>query len=145
MQTGIRAARVDDVGELAALTTELGYPATAADIERRLPSLLASREDLVLVATDDADRPVAWVHAVVRRFLQADAFVQIAGLVVADGERGSGIGSRLLAAAEQWAVEIGIPVVRVRSNVVRDRTHGFYLRAGYTLTKTSHLFVKQLR
>ncbi len=144
MEPRIRPARPADAGELAELTTQLGYPCTAADIQGRLESLLASPEDLVLVAADTGDRPVGWVHAVVRRFLQADVFVQIAGLVVADTHRGSGIGSRLLAAVERWAIDTGIPTVRVRSNVVREGAHRFYLCAGYTLAKTSHLFVKQL-
>ena len=34
--------------------------------------------------------------------------------------------------------------VRVRSNVVRERAHQFYLRAGYAIVKTSLVFEKSL-
>jgi len=66
------------------------------------------------------------------------------GLVVTAAERGAGIGARLIAEAEAWARAQGVGSVRVRSNVTRERTHRFYLRAGYAITKTSYLFVKQL-
>jgi GNAT superfamily N-acetyltransferase len=145
METRIREARVDDAAELAVLSTELGYPSTTDDIQRRLPFLLSNPGHLVLVATDVGDGAVGWLHAVVPRGLESDGFVEIAGLVVADAHRSSGIGSRLLAAAERWAVgQTGVGTIRVRSNVIRQRAHRFYLRAGYTLAKTSHLFTKQL-
>jgi GNAT superfamily N-acetyltransferase len=139
-----RIARVTDAPELAELTTQLGYPSTPGDIERRLPALLESSDHLVLVAVDARDRPVAWLHAVVRRVLESDSFVQVAGLAVDAGRRGAGIGSQLLAGAEQWALEAGFDLIRVRSNVIRERAHAFYVRAGYALAKTSHLFAKHL-
>jgi GNAT superfamily N-acetyltransferase len=140
----LRQARPADAAELAALATELGYPSTAADVERRLPFLLADPEHLLLVAAGAGDRAVGWLHAAIRRQLANDARVEIVGLVVAAERRGSGIGARLLAEAEQWAREAGVGQVRVRSNVARERAHGFYLRAGYTRAKTSHVFVKEL-
>ncbi len=143
-ETAIRDARANDAAELASLATELGYPSTAADIGRRLPVLLSNPEHLLLVATGDDDRAVGWLHAVVRRQLDSDAYVQIAGLVVAATHRGAGVGSRLLGHAERWARHTGVRLVHVRSNVIRQRAHRFYLRSGYTLAKTSHLFVRHL-
>ena len=70
--------------------------------------------------------------------------MQVVGLVVGEGQRGRGIGSLLLRDAEAWARTVGVCQLRVRSNVTRTRAHGFYLRAGYTLVKTSHLFVKAI-
>lgn len=140
----LREARLADAPELAALCTELGYPSSVAQAEARLPFLLSSADHLVLVATDAGDRAIAWLHAVVRRQPASDAFVQIAGLVVADGHRNAGLGALLLARAEAWALEAGVQSVHVRSNVTRQRAHGFYLRAGYALAKTSHLFTRIL-
>lgn len=140
----IRRGRAADAPQLAALSTELGYPSSAEDIERRLPPLLASAEHLVLVAIHADDVAIGWLHATVRRLLESEAFVQVVGLVVGSEHRGAGIGARLLAEAEAWAREVDVPVVRIRSNVARQRAHAFYLRAGYTLAKTSHLFVKRL-
>jgi len=140
----LRQARSSDATELAALATELGYPSTAADVERRLPSLLSSPEHLLLVAAGPNDRAVGWLHAAIHRGLTNDARGEIVGLVVAADRRGSGIGARLLAETEKWARKAGVSQVRVRSNVARERAHGFYLRAGYALAKTSHVFVKEL-
>lgn len=141
----LRQAHLDDAAELAALCTELGYPSTAAHVGTRLPALLSSADHLVLVATDAADsRPVGWIHAMIRRELVSDPFAEIAGLVVSEPHRNAAIGLQLLRAAEEWALDSGIHSIRVRSNVVRERAHRFYLRAGYELAKTSHLFVKNL-
>jgi GNAT superfamily N-acetyltransferase len=139
----IREARAGDAPELAELTTQLGYPSTAADIARRLPFHLGRDDERVLVAADD-DRAAAWIHVALQRSLEDDPYAVILGLVVAEPLRGGGIGARLVAEAERWARGQGLPLVRVRSNVVRERTHRFYQKLGYALTKTSHLFVKRL-
>jgi GNAT superfamily N-acetyltransferase len=140
----IRDARESDVNELAGLTTELGYPSTPTDIARRLPFLLGRDDQRVLVAVDDRDRAVGWIHVALQRSLEDDPYAQIAGLVVAAAARGAGAGSRLVAEGERWARAQGVGIMRVRTNVVRERTHGFYRNAGYALKKTSHLFVKLL-
>jgi predicted N-acetyltransferase YhbS len=140
----IRTARLEDAPKLAELSGELGYPSSVAEIRARLPLLLSSQDHLVLVAVDPADMPVGWLHAAIRRELESDAFVQIAGLVVGTSHRSAGLGSALLFQAEEWARQAGVHLVRVRSNVTRNHAHGFYVRAGYALVKTSHLFVKEL-
>ncbi len=140
----IRAARTDDAPELAKLVTELGYPSSFADVRRRLPVLLESRDDLALVMADADDKPIGWLHAVLRRDLQQDARVEIVALVIDSRFRSAGHGRALVERAEQWAVSIGARRIRVRSNVTRERTHAFYLRAGYALGKTSHVFEREL-
>jgi predicted N-acetyltransferase YhbS len=141
----IRPSIPADSTALAGLSGELGYPATSAQIEERLRKMLGNPDHLVLVAVDDAETPVAWIHGVVRRQLETEPFVQIAGLVVAEAWRSQGIGADLVRQVEDWTRGIGIELVRVRSNVTRTRAHGFYLRAGYSLVKTSHLFAKRVQ
>jgi ribosomal protein S18 acetylase RimI-like enzyme len=46
----VRPARAGDAPALAALSTELGYPAQEEQIERRLKALLAGDDDVVFVA-----------------------------------------------------------------------------------------------
>ena len=140
----LRRARRDDAPELARLSAELGYPASAAELEARLPALLASPEQLVLVAADGADRAIGLLHAAERRPLHAAPHVQVVALVVAGASRGARVGAALLAAAEAWARERGVGEVRVRSHVARERAHGFYRRAGYEVAKTSLLFAKPI-
>ena len=141
---GIRGAQVGDARELALLCAELGYPTRADEVEARLRELLVSPAHLVLVAVDAEDRALAFLHAEERRALHAPAHAQVVALVVAAERRGSGIGAALLSAAESWARGRGLPVVRVRSNVVREGAHRFYARAGYAVAKTSLLFTRTL-
>ncbi len=76
--------------------------------------------------------------------LEEPPFAELAGLVVADSARGIGIGAALLAAAEAWARAAGFALMRVRSNVVRERAHRFYEREGYCRVKAQAVFHKSI-
>jgi PhnO protein len=60
----------------------------------------------------------------------------IRGLVVDETRRSAGIGAALVEAAAEWTARHGFRTLRVRSNVVRERTHGFYERQGFTRAKS---------
>ena len=49
-----------------------------------------------------------------------------------------------MAAAEAWAAARGYDVMRLWSNVVRERAHRFYEELGYEHVKTSKVFRKAL-
>ena len=140
----IRRARPEDALALAALCGQLGYPTAVEAVRERLPLLLDQPDQRLWVALGAGERVVGFLHAALRRQLETAAFVHVAALVVAEDQRSRGIGRRLLDEAEGWALASGVHCVRVRSNVVRERAHGFYARAGYARVKTSHLFAKQL-
>jgi GNAT superfamily N-acetyltransferase len=140
----IRSARLDDADALADLTTQLGYPANSAAIVQRLGPILASSNDAVLVAADEADRPIGWVHVAVQLALVHSDAGDIGGLVIGEGHRSRGVGQALLERAEAWARERGVSVLQVRSRVTRERAHVFYERLGYERIKTSHVFHKRL-
>ena len=53
------------------------------------------------------------------------------------------VGKALVAAAEQWAADIGTPHVFLRSNILRQESHPFYESLGYTRTKTQHAYSKR--
>jgi GNAT superfamily N-acetyltransferase len=144
MTTRVRAARADDAAALAELTTELGYPTDAAPLLRRLEAVFARDDDVVLVAVDSAEQPIGWIHVGVTHVLERDSRAVIHGLVVAATRRSGDIGAKLLAAAEDWARQRGIPVMLVRSRSTRQRAHRFYLERGYTEVKRSHVFEKPL-
>lgn len=76
--------------------------------------------------------------------LEDGAFAELAGLVVDESVRGSGVGAALLAAAEDWARAQGFASMRVRSNVIRERAHRFYEREGYARIKAQAVFRKPL-
>ena len=143
--TLIRAAVESDVATLASLATELGYPAQAQDMRERLARVSAEGAGIVLVAvTGLHSAVVGWTHVVERLNLEEPPFAELAGLIVAEGARSLGIGAALLRAAEQWALERGLTRLRVRSNVLRERAHGFYRRSGYVERKRQVVFDKPL-
>jgi GNAT superfamily N-acetyltransferase len=140
----IRPGRGADAAALAELSTQLGYPATAEMLLERLAGVREHGVGEVFVAVDTHDRVLGWTHVVPRLHLEEPPFAELAGLVVGDGARGAGVGATLLAAAERWARQHGFAHIRVRSNVVRERAHRFYLRAGYVERKRQVVFDKPL-
>ena len=132
-----------DVERVAALTSELGYPATAAQIAQRFARIDGQRQQIVFVA-EDSGVVVAWLHVAAHPYLENDASAEILGLVVADGHRGHGIGRALVNTAEAWARAHHCATMRVRSRVARERAHAFYEREGFRRVKTQHCFEKPL-
>ena len=123
---------------MAELSGELGYPVDESEFGARVGHLAAREDQLVLVAEYDG-LVVGWVHAHVTERLTRERFCELAGVVVAEAHRGRGIGAALVGAVEAWAAERGL-VVRVRSNVTRERTHRFYLGRGYAEEKMVKAF-----
>jgi GNAT superfamily N-acetyltransferase len=140
----IRPARPDDYSRMAELAGQLGYPSTAGDIARRLEGLRKTGEHVVFVARLADGRIAGWIGAFVYRCVEADARVEISGLVVDERFRSQAVGRFLLERAEAWAREQGYSLTSLRSNVIRERAHAFYERQGYEHTKTQKSFRKNL-
>jgi len=142
----IRKARRGDAERIAHLAGELGYPSTSAQIVTRLRQLKPASKHAVFVADakDAAMGLVGWLHVSVSHLLESDIRAEVNGLIVADGQRSAGAGAKLLEAAEDWARRHGCQGMNVRSNVVRERAHGFYERNGYEHYKTQKAFRKAL-
>ena len=140
----IRKARRSDARRIAQLSGELGYPATPTQIEARLRQLRPASKHGVFVAECPEVGLVGWLHVSVSHLLESDVRAEVNGLIVAEGQRSVGAGARLLEAAEEWARRHGCLGMNVRSNVVRERAHGFYERNGYEHYKTQKAFRKTL-
>lgn len=138
----MRTATTADAEHLADLATQLGYPSTAQDIRRRLPAL-ASEAHCLRIADRDGE-VVGWIHATHVQLLDSDDYVEIKALIVDQNARGARVGELLVAEVERWAGSRGCAVMRVRSNVVRERAHRFYERLGYAIFKTQRVFSKTL-
>jgi GNAT superfamily N-acetyltransferase len=139
----IRAASNGDREGLARLSSQLGYPMTADEAAQRL-SEIAEHSDHALLVAEDEGRLAGWLQVSLTRIFEAPRQAEIAGLVVDEEARGRGIGPALLREAERWARERGCSALRVRSNVVRERAHGFYRREGFGEIKTQRVFEKKL-
>jgi GNAT superfamily N-acetyltransferase len=140
----IRRATERDAGEIARLTTLLGYPSSTGDISSRLELLLQSASYFIAIA-EDSSRIVGWVAAERRVLLESGERAEIVGLIVDQEARRGGIGRALVQAAETWAIAQQLDLMSVRSNVARIDSHPFYEALGYVRRKTQHAYAKQLR
>ncbi len=140
----IRRAKNSDAAPLAALSGELGYPAAPGDMRVRLRKLRPAADHAVFVAENGDGEVIGWLHVSVSYLVEVPQRAEVNGLVVAEGHRSAGAGARLLQAAETWARKKKCVSMSVRSNVVRDRAHGFYERHGYEHYKTQKAFRKPL-
>jgi len=141
----IRATQPADSAQIAELSGQLGYPASAVAIASRLARLLAHPDHhCVFVAVDGEPTLLGWIHAGFSDLLEYDQRGEIFGLVVHESARGRGVGGALVAAAEQWVLEHGCAEIGVHSNVVRKESHPFYERVGYERIKSQHVYRKQI-
>jgi len=142
--SGVRPMRLDDAAGVARLSGQLGYPVDRQEIEARLRRLSEGPDAAVFVAGDAGGAVVGWIHVAAPRDLVSARYAEVRALVVDEPHRGRGIGKALLEAAEAWARERFFDSIRVRSNIARERTRGFYEREGYAVTKTQYNFHKPL-
>lgn len=140
----IRLAREEDGLEITRLADQLGYPSSSNEMRRRLQRLLASPNDLVLVAEVHPGVLVGWVHAFLSQLLESDYRVEIGGLVVDQEFRRGGVGRELVHRVEQWASGRGVAHVSVRCRTTRADAHRFYENLGFSPAKTQTVFRKTL-
>jgi len=144
-QLEIRRARLKDAAAIADLSGQLGYPTTQQEMADRLARLLRlSRVNQIFIAEAPSGDVAGWIHVSMNPLLEVPLRAEVNGLIVADGQRSLGAGAKLLQAAETWARHKGCQGMAVRSNVMRDRAHSFYLRNGYEYYKTQKAFRKNL-
>jgi GNAT superfamily N-acetyltransferase len=140
----IRRAKSSDAKRIAELSGQLGYPANPAQIAQRLRKIKPASQHAVLVAESPERKVIGWLHVSGSPLLEVELRAEVNALVVANDERSHGTGALLLHAAEQWAGSRGCKSMSVRSNVIRERAHQFYLRHGYEHYKTQKAFRKPL-
>jgi GNAT superfamily N-acetyltransferase len=140
----IRRAKSSDAARIAVLCGQLGYPAKPAEITQRLRRIKPPSQHAVLVAESPEHGAIGWLHVSVSPLIEVELRAEVNGLVVADDKRSRGTGALLLRAAEQWARSRGCKSMSVRSNIIRERAHQFYLRHGYEHYKTQKAFRKSI-
>ena len=137
------AAAVDasdgDARAIAALSGELGYPAGAGDVRRRLTTM-AGQDDHAIFVAEDGGAIVGWIHVFVALRVESEPFAEIGGLVVAESYRRRGVGRRLCEWGSRWASDHGFRALRVRTRVERE-AHRFYQRVGFRQTKQQRVLV----
>ena len=142
MDIEIRSAKRADEEAVAILAGQLGYPSSVHEIRERRVEILEDGDQVVFVAESTDKEVVGWVHVFKTQRLFVEPFVEIGGLIVGEGLRGSGVGKALLAAVEAWVQDSEFTSLRVRSNVIREGAHSFYERLGYYCVKQQNVFYK---
>ena len=140
----IRMADISDAAAIAGLSGQLGYPTSARQSGKRLSLILGSKEHAVFVACV-AGEVIGWVHVFLAARIESDPFAELGGFVVAKKHRRCGIGRRLLAVAEDWAVTRGVAQLRVRSRSDRFDARVFYENLGFSTTKEQRVFDKPIK
>jgi ribosomal protein S18 acetylase RimI-like enzyme len=130
----VRKAAVADSEPVARLVSELGYPTSASQMQRRLDAILHDDDYQTLVAREDG-RVVGFVGTRVGPLYEDDGrYGQIMVLAVAPTDRRRGVGRILMRAAESALVDAGARVLVVTSGNQRADAHAFYESCGYSFT-----------
>lgn len=127
----LRHAQADDAETISGLLKALGYVLHAAAVRQQLADVAARADDAVFVAVT-GDRVVGCisVHGL-PLFHRVERFGRITAFVVAEAERGKGVGSCLLAHAHAWLMSIGCSRFELTSGDHRTEARRFYERHGY--------------
>jgi len=139
----VRRARRSDAARLAELSGQLGYPTTTREMQERLRRVAPASQHAILVA-EASGKIVGLLHVSATPLLEVPFRAEVNCLIVDERVRSRGAGARLLQHAENWARKRGCVSMSVRSNVLRERAHHFYLRNGYEHYKTQKAFRKAL-
>lgn len=140
----VRPAARQDADRIAQLSTQLGYPSSREEVERRLDRIEGDQDYAVFVAVSGNGRVLGWVHVCVSHLVESDPEAELGGLVVDEAQRRGGTGRFLMQRAERWAREKGLRSVYLRSNILRKDAHAFYEELGYRVVKTQYAFRKIL-
>jgi len=137
----IRQIEKEDSSKFVTLAKQLGYDADEEYVEDCIS--INNANEIVFVASDD-DNIVGWIDSKIHETYLIKPVCEIVGLVVDEKQRGKGIGSALVKRVEEWALELGMKIIRVRTNIIREEAQKFYLKNGYLEKKQSKLFIKAL-
>lgn len=137
----IRHAEPFDIPSLVGLMEELGYPADAETLGRKLASFDASDRDALLVAERDGE-VVACLGLHVMEILPSGRLGRITAIVVAGTARRQGIGKRLMDTAIQYFDSLDCTTLEVTSGEHRPDAHALYRAFGYAEKRSR--FVKKL-
>jgi len=130
----VRDATASDADAIAALLVELGHVVPRTDIPARL-SAVVNDHGAVLVAVDDADRPLGVISLSRHVALHAPGpLAYITALVTAGMARRRGVGQLLVETAKTWAREQGCVRLSVTSAERRADAHAFYPACGVPYT-----------
>ena len=143
MDIKIRKVEISDAEAVRDISAEgLGYSCDLALVQKKIAGLNEARE-AVFVAESDSG-VLGYIHVERYDVLYFETMANILGLSVFKAYHKMGVGKALLFAAEDWARQNNIKMMRLNSGINRTDAHGFYEHLGYTSEKDQKRFVKTL-
>lgn len=140
----IRSITESDYERVGAISAQLGYPATAAEVTERFANIRNRTDHFVRVASNAEGMVIGWVHAHFMDRLQVARYADVAALVVDQAARRQGAARALMQSVEDWARSHNLPRIRLRSGQQRTDAHAFYESVGYRHVTTPKAFEKTL-
>jgi GNAT superfamily N-acetyltransferase len=138
----IRQARPADAEGIAGLLSELGYPADAARVKRRLERIAADPSSELFVAEVNSEVAGLGGLHVLPLVEHDEVGCMLTAMVVAAKHRRRGIGAELVGAVEREARSRGCSRLVLGSADRRADAHAFYESLGFQAT--GRRFVKEL-
>ncbi|WP_338657224.1 GNAT family N-acetyltransferase (plasmid) [Sporosarcina psychrophila] len=143
MTIEIRAVQPTDYKDLIGLMSELGYTTSLEELTKRFESLQkhVDYETLVAVKDNQVIGFAGLCKALAFEF--TGIYVRILAFVVSSKQRKQGIGTKLLKACEEWAIQQGAEAITLNSGNREERqmAHIFYTSNGYLVKSTG--FIKK--
>ena len=139
MEIQLRKMSMEHAQDVCRLSDQLGYPLSTTQIENNINEITSSENYAAFVALYN-QQIVGCIYAFRALLIESKPFIEIGGLIVDENFRNSGIGKKLVEKIKVWALENAINEVRVRSNVLRNEAHKFYLNNGFTEMKQQKVF-----
>jgi GNAT superfamily N-acetyltransferase len=141
----IRPAEVRDAIALHHLLKQLGYFSDSNALKSLLSDSDSEENQLrsAIYVYEQAKEVIGFISLI--RFFYfptGQTYLRVTALCVDEQHRGVGLGEKLLNFVENLATGHGDAAIEVTCSLKRKRTHGFYLKNGYT--QHSYKFIKQL-
>ena len=129
----IRTVKKSDAKRIASLSVQLEHSMSESEAKERLAVILKNKTQALFVAQDKSE-VLGYVSVSANYELLNGVQCRIGGLVVDAQARGRGLGTKLMAKAEEWAKSKGSKTMKLSSNVKRIDSHRFYEKIGYLKT-----------
>jgi GNAT superfamily N-acetyltransferase len=139
MKSVIRPMQFEDLSAVLIMADQLGYPSLPHEFEQRFLELTTLSHHQLYVLEDHKSIQ-GWIHLELVSDLIEEKKVEVKAMVVNEASRSKGFGSELLKKAREWGRDKGVRTIYLSCNIVRDKTHTFYLKEGFKKVKTSHFF-----
>jgi ribosomal protein S18 acetylase RimI-like enzyme len=140
----IRLMRLADLPQIIPLANQLGYICTLEELTTRFTQLSTDKNYGLFVAESENGAVIAFAQSQEEMTLMTGRRAELNAIVVDETLRGTGVGKKMIIAAEEWARSRGIEKLRLGSRTSRTDSHEFYKKIGFAIDKTWFVFSKDV-